>query len=160
MIGKKAFASALYMILLSGSAVAQSRDEVTAGQDAIGNPHELDILQGTTISVEQGVEVDRIIPKSWAVIRPMREQLQAIRSEISDKLFSNSDTDATGLAALQKQAALLESSANAQLLKTEIELRGILQPSQLVEVSRHHQELASAQALRHSHNSFDQTVEV
>lgn len=146
MLGKRALALAVCMIFLSASGVAQQSDEVTAAQEPLGGTHELEIFQGTKISAEQGQEIDTILPGNWAIIRPMRGELQTIHAEISSQLFSNDTIDVAGLATLQKKAAQLEGSINAELLKTEIELRSILQPSQIAEMSQHHQELAAAKA--------------
>jgi Spy/CpxP family protein refolding chaperone len=111
-----------------------------------GSQSQLGFLAGVTLTDEQQAQLHQLLQASHAQIKPLEQQIHALRKQIFDQLASAAAVDGTQITALQQQAAQLREQVDEQRLATALQIRALLTPAQLAQAAQIHQQLASLHA--------------
>jgi hypothetical protein len=140
--------AALIAVLLSVLAVP--------GQDARAEFGDPTILLGDSspnvrakdYTPEQRQQVADLEKALLKEIRPIEEQLRAIRGQIAGLLVSSAPVNAAQLAPLAKQAAALQAQWMTLAVAEQMQVRAIATPAQLADAAQRNQALQTLQAQR------------
>ena len=140
--------AALYAAL--AAFVAAAPCPATAG---FGDPSraaefvELRAALGTTGRTPEQLHETFVIGTNHASqVKPIDEQIAAIRGYISDRLAGNGPVDLGDLGPLQQQVATLQGQHDALDLEWTIAIRAILTPDQIARAAAQHQKRAAVEA--------------
>ena len=104
------------------------------------------VLRKVDLDSDQQAKIHQIMQASFKTTQPLMKQLHTIHDQIADKLLSSGAVTASDIAPLQQQENAIHQSLNQQMLSTALQIRGLLNPSQLAKAAELHNQLKSTVA--------------
>lgn len=98
-------------------------------------------LQAAELTPDQKTKVHEMQKSNWEQVRPLMQQLRAVRVQIADKLASPGAVAASDLAPLQQQVASLRGQIESDFVQTALQIRALLTVDQLGKVSQTYQKM-------------------
>ncbi len=137
---------ALALTGLPGVAAAQMMGrgpmmEMGGGMEGMPELHLL--MRAAQLTPDQRSKVHDLIKSNREAIRPIQEQIHALREQLAARLTGTSPVRLDDLLPLQEQIAKLRDQAARQRLETALAIRALLTPDQISRVAEVQQKLQS-----------------
>jgi periplasmic protein CpxP/Spy len=100
------------------------------------------LLVGVHLTADQETQVRTIMETHRQAVEPLRQQLDTQHEQLMNKLTSPGQITLAELTPLDQEIAQTEQQLDQEMLKTAVEIRGILTPEQLATAAANGQKLA------------------
>ena len=122
------------VIAFSGAAVAQGFHGGHEGGE---------LFHGISLTDAQKSQMKTIQQTGWAQAKPIMQQVRSIHEQITTQLLSSGNVSAADVAPLLTQEEQLRTQLDQIRLNSELQMRGVLTPTQLADAAAKHTQLVN-----------------